>query len=61
MSERKYNIQSVAEIVHKEGLGYSIHSYLNAKQIEDEKLSQMWKECSDKMQEIGNYIKPYME
>jgi hypothetical protein len=57
MSMDKKTVEEVGVIVGIEGLGYAVQDYLSHIRIEDEKLSLLWKEASDKLDEIENYLK----
>ena len=55
MSEEKYSIEQVADIVHSEGLGYAVMDYMSADSIEDPDLARLWriaKEALDGITEI---------
>lgn len=55
-SEPKLSIEQVADIVGKEGLGYSVCEYLNADRIENKRLRDLWKQASECMQEIREIL-----
>lgn len=55
MSDEKYSIRQVAEIVHSEGLDYAIQHYLSADSIADLRLAGLWvtaKNALDAIEEI---------
>ena len=39
----KKTVEDVGNIVGTEGLGYAVEDYLNANNIENEELSELWK------------------
>lgn len=59
MFEKK-TIKEVGTIVGIEGLGYAIQDYLHYSRIQDEKLSILWKEAFEKLNEIDEYLKNYL-
>ena len=55
MSDEKYSIEQVADIVHSEGLDYAITDYMSADSIKDPDLARLWriaKEALDGISEI---------
>ena len=59
LNESKFNNEEVAMSIAKEGLGYAVESYLGWKNIEDKKLARYWKQASDAMDSIRDYLKDY--
>jgi len=59
--KRKETIQSVAEYVNSEGLGYAIQSGLSWKNIEDKQLAKYWRTAEDSLNEISNILEEYLE
>lgn len=43
MTDSKYTIADVADIVESEGLGYAVMDYMSAEKIEDEDLARLWR------------------
>lgn len=50
------NLTEIRDIISYEGLGWSIHHYIQPSQITDPKLREMWIEAKNKMIEITIYI-----
>jgi hypothetical protein len=61
LNERKETLESVAEYVNSEGLGYAIQSGLNWKDMEDKKLAKYWKIAENAMNEITNILGDSLE
>jgi hypothetical protein len=52
MSDEKYSIEQVADIVESEGLGYAIQHYMSADSIEDEDLARLWRIAKEALDQI---------
>jgi hypothetical protein len=57
----KKTIEEVAHIVEREGLDYAIQSYMSYESIEDEELSNLWKEADILLNKIEFILEPYYE
>jgi len=55
-----YDLITVADIVGREGLGYSIQNYLDSSSIEDQYLSVRWQQAKKLLNEIETYIETEM-
>jgi len=56
MSNKKYSITEVANIVGCEGLGYAIEFYLGADAIEDNELSRLWQQADELLGKINEIL-----
>ena len=57
MTKDKKTVEEVGVIVGIEGLGYAVQDYLSHDSIEDSELAHLWKDASEKLDEIENYLK----
>ena len=48
--------EEIYDYIMYEGLGYCIMTYIQAENIQDEKLKDMWKNCRKQMLEILKYV-----
>lgn len=52
----KHTNKEVYDIIDREGLGYSVLSYVSSDNIEDEKLAELWKIAGRALLDIKNYL-----
>ena len=52
----KYNVEDVRNLFLRESVGYAILDYLDAKNIEDAKLSELWQVAHDSMVNVIDYV-----
>ena len=61
LNEKKESIESVAQAVNSEGLGYAIQHYLSWQSIEDKQLAKLWKQANEAMDKIDDILGEYYE
>ena len=59
--DKKLSIEEVADIINSEGLGYAVHGYLDADQIEDPELAKLWREADAALCAISDICEEYLE
>ncbi len=58
---KELGLQTVAEIVDNEGLGYAVLHYLSGVSIEDPELAKLWDEAAVILKKIETILEPYGE
>lgn len=56
MSDEKYSVEQVADIVNSEGLGYAVQHGLSADSIEDLRLAGLWATAKTALKAIGKIL-----
>lgn len=60
ITESKMSLEEVGNYVSSEGIGYSLTSGLGYRSIEDPKLAKMWKQASDAIKKVEDYLGDYI-
>jgi hypothetical protein len=56
MAKKNYSVAEVLSIVDEHGIGLAITTELDAKNIKDEDLSDLWERASELLSEIKDYL-----
>jgi len=54
--KEKLSVLDVKEIVWREGLEYAIIDYINADDIQDQKLRLLWSIAENAVNDVSNYL-----